>query len=144
MDLIPGLATELDFLLLALSGKFCLTNTAVGSLESCHHTSLSSCLMLRIFKIEKSLSYPILTEEHAEPQSRKWASTAVKMDTTPDGYNHLWLLPTESVLTKRKTKQNTKLNQPPIPKRQVGPEALPPNAEERKMGRVNPSHNLFY
>jgi len=42
-----------------------------------------------------------------------------------------------------KEKQNTKSNQLSIPKRQVGPEALSHKAEERKMGKVNPSYNLF-
>lgn len=81
-------------------------NIAAGALESCHHTSLSS--QLRIFKIEKSLSGPIPTEEHAEPRSCKWASTAAKADTPPDGQSHHWLLPPESVLTKRKTKRKIK------------------------------------
>lgn len=43
-------------------------------------------------------------EEHAEASSCKWVSIAAKVDTTPDGYNHFWLLPPKSVFTKKKNK----------------------------------------
>lgn len=43
---------------LSPSEKFCIMNTAAGSLESCHHLSLSSCLLLRIFKVKSHYQVP--------------------------------------------------------------------------------------
>lgn len=113
-NIIPETAT--DFQLSALSGKFWIMNTVAGSLESCHHLSLSSCLLLRIFKVQNHYRAPFWQKN---AQKTGLASGWVLQSKGIPSQKSV-LINTSRKCTHWKKNQNkaTKLNQLSMPKRQ--------------------------
>lgn len=103
---------------LSPSGKFCIMNTAAGSLESCHQLSFSCCLLLRIFKVKNHYWVPFGQKNTQKSGlasgwilQSKWISSQRIQPV---------LIVTSRKWTHKKKKQNkaTKLNQLSTPKRQ--------------------------